>query len=1109
MGGTGGPRRPDDKIERQTCDDRMTAGRREDRSPKERQKDKTTQTKHMFNKSSIIMKQFKNLILAGALVLGLAGFAVSCDKYGDDIDELTSRVGKLETQLTDLQTKIDAGVIVTGVTQTAGGVTIQTSNGTYTITNGEKGEKGEKGDKGDQGEKGQGSVVTLGENGNWFIDGVDTKIPYKGEKGDKGEDGKASVVEIGENGNWFIDGVDTGVKAGADGALSAVWDPEAGTLTLKNVEGYEGDYVLNLTATGVTSVELVASFAGANITTEINFATAVEQDNVFGVDPEDGKTLLPGAITFKKGEKSERNDVNVIVRVSPVNYALKAEEISFQNGNGETLDWVKVVSVEPYKRLYTRAAEPETGLWKIKVGLAKDYVKKDFEAATKVGKKNVLFAVKAQDAVSSYDVAFVYEDPKPEHKLNVMVDDKSIEEINNRNYSDGRLSGRNYYITSESFADGGEKVFIYKEKEWIDTAYTKLVEGKYKESQDDAKGTVVVDNRNDELAYNAVQEVPITITIPELNASGQPITDHGELVPNKNIRAMYVTLDYEACAVESAPSEWVSWNSYEYEGLNEVVEGTTTDITIYSDKAINDYIGFRVYAVNYDGTLVDPDGRAFYVKLGTDAPTVDWNKGTVPATTVTPLANPNSYTKQNPTAKPGTNVFSAQNTHSDIKAVSLTDIANAASYTLEPAKAGEPVPFNVTLASEDLKTLYVFTVNRDFKGDNKIALADVDFTKLTKVYTTPTIDWKDLEDGKTYTAVLTIKDNTGSALATLTVSMKKELPTEDPENAFVFNTSYLENGIFYHILAPVGKEGTINKVRSTFFVEKQYNKVWQKDYYTNLGFEDSKLTSDRKSTTYVEVNATTDELEVKAIDTLNGKPRYFIDGKTSHDTYVVYNYGEITKPSASTKTYGSVSAALDELKGKTGAFIVKNANVYTYYVKVSKVNTVYCTPYNHEYEFSWVTRELLNEIESTTKWTKKDKDGQYETALPSYLKEKYEFKYGESLQFNFSAVYGTSSHDGKYSKYLEDIKAADGLSLKPNQGNELSMYVLINGQKSDLYYWANNSKFGTGFTGDPEFACFAGPENITSPITATLVVECVDAYNAPYTISLDFTINPR
>ena len=87
---------------------------------------------------------------------------------------------------------------------------------------GEKGDKGETGEQGPQGEKGEtgaqgpkgedghSPVVTIGENGNWFIDGVDTNQSAQYGKGEKGEDGHSPVVTIGENGNWFIDGEDTG-----------------------------------------------------------------------------------------------------------------------------------------------------------------------------------------------------------------------------------------------------------------------------------------------------------------------------------------------------------------------------------------------------------------------------------------------------------------------------------------------------------------------------------------------------------------------------------------------------------------------------------------------------------------------------------------------------------------------------------------------------------------------------------------------------------------------------------------------------------------------------------------------------------------------------------
>ena len=48
-------------------------------------------------------KKIKNLFLAGALVLGFAGMAVSCKDYQPDIDALDSRLTKVESALQDLQ----------------------------------------------------------------------------------------------------------------------------------------------------------------------------------------------------------------------------------------------------------------------------------------------------------------------------------------------------------------------------------------------------------------------------------------------------------------------------------------------------------------------------------------------------------------------------------------------------------------------------------------------------------------------------------------------------------------------------------------------------------------------------------------------------------------------------------------------------------------------------------------------------------------------------------------------------------------------------------------------------------------------------------------------
>ena len=76
---------------------------------------------------------------------------------------------------------------------------------------GEKGEKGDKGDKGDAGEKGSDGIN--GSDGKDGINGLDGINGSDGKDGKDGADGKTPEIKIGENGNWFIDGVDTNVKA--------------------------------------------------------------------------------------------------------------------------------------------------------------------------------------------------------------------------------------------------------------------------------------------------------------------------------------------------------------------------------------------------------------------------------------------------------------------------------------------------------------------------------------------------------------------------------------------------------------------------------------------------------------------------------------------------------------------------------------------------------------------------------------------------------------------------------------------------------------------------------------------------------------------------------
>jgi len=118
------------------------------------------------------------------------------------------------------------------------------------------------------------------------------------------------------------------------------------------------------------------------------------------------------------------------------------------------------------------------------------------------------------------------------------------------------------------------------------------------------------DNRQLQSLFKVQAGTPFTISI-----------DNASLVSH-----YYVTLD-EQWALESQPSELNAWKTYTYTGEKITFDGTEyttnlntvlpafvpTTLTISGATVANDIIGFRLYIVNYDGTLVDPDGKSFYV----------------------------------------------------------------------------------------------------------------------------------------------------------------------------------------------------------------------------------------------------------------------------------------------------------------------------------------------------------------------------------------------------------------------------------------------------------------------------------------------------------------
>ena len=199
------------------------------------------------------MKKFLKLFFAAALLGGLAGMAVSCKDYEEQINSLSQKVSDLESKISSLQSKIDGGAVITSVTSTSDGWHVTLSDGSsFDVKNGKDGQNGTNGK---DGSNGSAPVIEIGSNGNWFIDGKDTGVSAKGPQGPEGPAGPAGTaptIEI-KDGYWWINGENTGVQAtggSAENPTYALFNTEDGTLTFKNVpdeNGETSDYVIYLT----------------------------------------------------------------------------------------------------------------------------------------------------------------------------------------------------------------------------------------------------------------------------------------------------------------------------------------------------------------------------------------------------------------------------------------------------------------------------------------------------------------------------------------------------------------------------------------------------------------------------------------------------------------------------------------------------------------------------------------------------------------------------------------------------------------------------------------------------------------------------------------------
>ena len=366
-------------------------------------------------------------------------------------------------------------------------------------------------------------------------------------------------------------------------------------------------------STMVTSVSLFAEVTNDNFGRV--FSKVTEKENTF---PKEDVTDTK--LTFTK-DKTTTNEVSLLVRVSPTNAKLVPANITLINSQGQEISDVVVCSnVEPYDKLLTRS-DLNNGLWKLTFKMAEGATPAEFEKAVTRGNNQVLFAVAVNNTklnsdtrrvITGYDITLSADDAKPASNNFALLDNtgdwKSVADISNRFGATGAP-------TEYGWADAS-KPATAPITSGLDINVVK----------DDA------DNRSTGkklLGVSVNEAIKIKVDYRDDNKN-----------INHKIAGFYVTLDSKYASA-SDPSELNSWNNYSYVGVGvpgdanrkaTLFKGNDGEITITDLGGVTgDVIGFRLYAVNLDGTLVDPDGRAFYVAVGK---AIDTENTAIPGVTV-------------------------------------------------------------------------------------------------------------------------------------------------------------------------------------------------------------------------------------------------------------------------------------------------------------------------------------------------------------------------------------------------------------------------------------------------------------------------------------------
>ena len=329
-------------------------------------------------------KKFLSAILFGALMVTSTGTFVSCKDYDDDIDEINGKIDKIETTLSELESKIgDKGVSSVTFDEKTGVLTVVDGTGSHTYTIKTTAPSVEK------------TVVT--------VDGKDLKVDGKviGQLGD--------TVEVKDN-ELYVNGKATGIKVGKYAILENDADGMY-TITLPDANGEMKTIKLPKATSGMMSVTAnEATFTAKSI-------ASTAPDGIAWGKANKAITWKGAKGNIAKGQLLLGRYTEGEVTVVPSSYNLGAQTLKLVASDGSAAP-VTVTATANNDLIYGDRAASANGNWTVAITMDEtvtaDNIATAFATEVESQAKNVKYALSVNgDLVTGYEfVIDTDEDPE-------------------------------------------------------------------------------------------------------------------------------------------------------------------------------------------------------------------------------------------------------------------------------------------------------------------------------------------------------------------------------------------------------------------------------------------------------------------------------------------------------------------------------------------------------------------------------------------------------------------------------------------------------------------------------------------------------------------------